>query len=122
MQQGQEVFWPAAPQSAVDLVVDTDGIYEAVQVKTARVKVYRSGSVYLYAEIRDHRTKQTFDVAWNKLAIVYQDHIWLIDAPTITAPDFIVWGTHKGNNPRWAEFKVAGSSSLDHLHERAVQS
>ncbi|WP_325341632.1 group I intron-associated PD-(D/E)XK endonuclease [Xylophilus sp.] len=111
LRRGQQVFWPACQQGAVDFVADfqAEGL-KKVQVKTATWN--RSSPPWAYLQCRTQLTNKGQALLpadlYDLLVIVAPDgrRLWSIPAPLIKSTNLCLDGTRPGRKPSpWAAFQ-----------------
>ncbi len=91
LEQGYQIFWPAQDGQEFDFVAERDGVFEKVQVKSARWQkhtgaAYRGTREALTVNLRTGRagSPRYHDGDWSVLAAVARDgRVWLVPWDTV---------------------------------------
>ena len=77
LEAGYNVYWPAVQQSLVDFVIEKDGFYQRVQVKSA---TWNRGTraTYLRIPIKTSKTSPYQPDSFDLLIGVHRNTLWII--------------------------------------------
>lgn len=95
-----QVYWPAVAQSAVDFLIEDEGIIQKVQVKTATIN--RCG-VHEYLQCRTRLTNKGQHVhpkeLYDLLVVVFGTRLWVIPSDVIDSSNISLWAD------KWNQYK-----------------
>ena len=105
LSRGYQVYFPSAQQSWVDFIVEKDGVFQKVQVKTAWWNTVGKNS-YLQCRIRS--TNKYYEAGvFDILCIVHEGTVWLIPADKVQSSNISLAGTHeKYKGSEWDIYKL----------------
>ena len=100
LEEGYNVFWPAVQQSMVDFVIEKDGFYQRVQVKSATWNRQRSNT-YLRIAIKTSAKSPYQSDSFDLLVGVHRNTLWLIPWEEVHERGSLLLG--KEGSPEWSQ-------------------